>query len=511
MKVNLSIALGMFALLGPWIPAAEQRASSPDRAAQRQFGRCKAELAEAKEDLEAAKRGTISLRITQDEQRTEHFGEPPDYTFRSEDAKTLAILKRQEAVRRAEEVYRLTLTKLSASTGEEKASTASAAGDLGVDYRGKGSLMITEVRDDASLRKSLQNARPGEHIRIAAGRYRAGVWITTVQGTAQQPIVIEGSDANNPPLFEGGVEAMHFARCNYFTLRNIAVRGQTANGISIDDGGVFDVPAHHVLIEKIHVMDTGPWGNHDAIKLSGLDDFIVRDCRVDGWGGQSIDMVGCHRGLIENCTFQGKKGFSQDTGPQCKGGSSEVTIRRCLFLEGGVCAVNIGGATDLQLFRPRHALYEAKQITIEGCTFTGSDVPVAFIGVDGAVFRYNTVYHPRKWVMRILQETNEKGFIPCRNGRFEHNLVVFRRADVRDVVNIGPNTRPKTFRFADNLWFCEDHPEASKPVLPTPETGGVYGIDPRLQDPARDLFRPRNSQVAAFGADAWKPDIPSEK
>jgi hypothetical protein len=374
-----------------------------------------------------------------------------------------------------------------------------------------GNIAITTVRDDTSLRAALRTAKPGDHIRIAAGRYRPGIWVNKMQGTAQQPIVIEGSDENSPPLFEGGGEAMHFARCNYFTLRNIAVKGQTSNGVSIDDGGDIDIPAHHIVLEKIHVMDIGPQGNHDAIKLSGADDFRVHDCQVIGWGGQSIDMVGCHRGLIDSCTFEGRNGFSQDTGPQCKGGSSQVTIRRCLFLNGGVCAVNIGGSTGLTVFRPRHALYEAKDIVVEGCTLVSSDAPVAFIGVDGAMFRYNTIYHPTKWVMRILQESAGPGFVACHDGRFEHNLVVFRRADVRDVVNIGPNTRPKTFRFADNLWFCEDHPEASKPVLPTPETGGVYGIDPRLQDPARDLFRPRNSQVATFGADAWKPGIPSEK
>lgn len=84
------------------------------------------------------------------------------------------------------------------------------------------------------------------------------------------------------------------------------------------------------------------------------------------------------------------------------------------------------------------------------------------MGVDGAVVRFNTIYHPAKWAMRILQETTEKGFAPCRNGRFEHTLVVFRKADVPVFVNVGPNTQPETFKFADNLWFCEDRPEASK-------------------------------------------------
>ena len=125
--------------------------------------------------------------------------------------------------------------------------------------------------------------------------------------------------------------------------------------------------------------------------------------------------------------------------------------------------------------------------------------------------RYNTIYHPSNWVLRILQETTDKGFAPCGNGRFEHNLVVFRQADVQVIVNIGPNTRPETFTFADNLWFCEDWPEASKPALPIPESGGVYGVDPRFAASAKNIFQPKNVQAAGFGATAWKRAIPSEK
>jgi hypothetical protein len=367
-----------------------------------------------------------------------------------------------------------------------------------------------EVRDDASLRAALRTVAPGTHIRIGPGRYNPGVWAANLQGTAQQPIIIEGLDEKKPPVFEGGAEAWHLSDCSYLTLRNIAVRKQTSNGINIDDGGTYETPSHHITLERLHIADIGPQGNHDAIKLSGVDAFVVRDCRVEGWGGQAVDMVGCHRGLIDACVFRGKPGFSQDTGPQTKGGSREITIRCCLFDHAGTRSVNLGGSTGLRFFRPQGAPYEAKDITVEGCTFIGSPAPIAYVGVDGAVVRYNTIYQPSKWVLRILQETTEKGFAPCRNGRFEHNLVVFRQADVQVFVNIGPNTRPDTFTFADNFWFCEDRPEASKPVLPVPESCGVYGRDPRLAAPGEHLFRPNDAQAGRFGATAWKSAVPTE-
>jgi hypothetical protein len=101
--------------------------------------------------------------------------------------------------------------------------------------------------------------------------------------------------------------------------------------------------------------------------------------------------------------------------------------------------------------------------------------------VDGAVVRFNTIYRPQRWIVRILQETTEAGFVPSRNGRFENNLIVYRRSDVREIVNVGPKTAPETFTFAKNHWYCEDRPGASRPELPAREEGGVYGVDPKVE------------------------------
>jgi hypothetical protein len=365
---------------------------------------------------------------------------------------------------------------------------------------------VVDVRDDASLRAAITSARPGTRIHIAPGKYRPGVYVRGLKGGENRPVVIEGADPEDPPAFEGGTQAWHLSDCQYVTLRNIAVRGQTGNGINIDDGGSYDTPARHIVLENIKVTDIGPSGNHDGIKLSGVDDFVVRKCVVEGWAGQAIDMVGCHRGLIEHCRFHGKDGFSQHTGPQTKGGSRDIVIRRCLFRDAGMRAVNLGGSTGLAYFRPQGAVYEAKNIVVEGCAFVGSTAPIAFVGVDGSAVRYNTFVRPDKWVMRILQETTEPRFTSCRNGRFEHNLVVFRRRDISTFLNVGPNTQPETFTYVHNLWYCEDRPDASRPQLPVPETGGVYGIDPRLEGPDQNQFKPQNPRATGFGALALPSD-----
>ncbi len=361
-----------------------------------------------------------------------------------------------------------------------------------------------EVGDHAALQAAVRKATPGTHIRIRPGNYARGIYATDLKGTPDQPIVIEGADPDRPPLFEGGNEAWHLSDCCHLTLRNIALRGQSGNGINIDDAGTMDTPTHHIRLERLHVTDVGPKGNCDAIKLTGLDDFLVDDCLIEGWGGQSVDLVGCHRGQIQRCTFRGKSGFSQHTGIQTKGGSCQIDIQRCLFWNVGDRAVNIGGSTGLQFFRPQGTLYEAKDIRVQGCVFVGSEAPLAFVGVDGAEVRYNTIYRPKKWVMRILQETTAKGFVPCRNGLFERNLIVYRLAEVRSIANIGSHTEPDSFRLVDNLWYCEDWPEASRPALPVRETGGVYNVNPKLANPAAGQFVPQNPLATAFGYAAFE-------
>jgi len=84
-----------------------------------------------------------------------------------------------------------------------------------------------------------------------------------------------------------------------------------------------------------------------------------------------------------------------------------------------------------------------------------------------------------KWIFRILQETKEPGFVPCRNVLIKDNRIIFRRSKVQIEVNIGDGTSPETFRFESNRWFAEDRPQTSKPRLPVEEKNGVYGVDPR--------------------------------
>jgi hypothetical protein len=205
--------------------------------------------------------------------------------------------------------------------------------------------------------------------------------------------------------------------------------------------------------------------------MSGVDHFAVRNCRFEGWGGSGIDMVGCHHGVVEDCTFVGREGFSQSNGVQLKGGTADVLVQCCLFRNAGQRAVNLGGSTGLQYFRPSVGDYEARGITVAGNRFEGGLSAVAWVTADGGQVHHNTIVLPEKWVLRILQETRDARFRPSHDGVFEDNLVIYD-SRVHIFVNVGPGTAPETFVFRRNAWCDVDGDR--RPALPVPEEEGVY-------------------------------------
>ena len=358
---------------------------------------------------------------------------------------------------------------------------------------------VQRVGDTDALRKALAEAKPGTTILVAAADYR-GFSVANVRGTTAAPIVVRAEDAARPPRFTGAVQ---LSDVEHIELADLVFTGSASNGLNIDDAGSYDSPSHHVVLSRLVVRDIGGRGNLDGIKLSGVDDFVVSECTIERWGrsGSGIDMVGCHRGVITGCTLRDLEQGGAATGVQMKGGTRDVVVRRCRFEHAGERAVQLGGSTGREYFRPRVEGFEAKDCVVEGCTFVGSTAAITFVGCDGGIARWNTIHLPTKWVLRILQESRDADFVPCRRGVFTDNLIVWRGSD--NVANIGPETAPESFTFARNFWFRSDAPERSVPRLPVAEQEPAGGKDPGFVDAARGDLRLRPDGAArGHGADA---------
>jgi hypothetical protein len=367
-----------------------------------------------------------------------------------------------------------------------------------------------------TVQRALQGIQPGNAVRLLPGQYGGGISIANFSGAQEQPIWIGGVPGEQRPVISGGGGGILLNRVRYLVLENLEVTKATGNGINCDDGGEVanSNATRFVVFRKLFIHEIGTGGNNDGLKLSGVNDFAVMDCefaRISA-GGSAIDHVGCHRGVIAGSSFT-----DCGNGVQCKGGSEDIEIRASKFLRAGGRAINIGGSTGFKFFRPplsmSSANFEAKNIRVIANTFEGSDAPVAFVGAVQSLIVNNTFIEPTRWVARILQETTSKDgyeFLPCGNNEFSNNLVWYRREAISTHVNVGGNTEPASFKFAHNLWYANDQPENSKPLLPVAEVNGIIGQDPKLKDAAaRDYQVAPDSPAAGKGKkfEAVKADL----
>lgn len=338
---------------------------------------------------------------------------------------------------------------------------------------------VVEVSNYAELRRALVAAKPGTSVLMKAGDYVGGFQIEDIHGGLEKYLIsVGGADPMHPPrIIRGG---MHFVRVSYIEIHDLEIIGPGGNGLNTDDGGERDNPSTHVVYNRI--VARGFSGPGDVgLKMAGVDEFAMKSCTVENYSVCGIDLVGCHFGGLANCTIKNGTGV----GVQAKGASSDVSILDCRLTNFGGRGINLGGSTGTPYFRPPlesiplGRRYEAKDCRVEDCTFEGGDAAIAFINLDGASVRYNTIINPNRWAFRILQETSAPGFIPSRGGTFSNNVVKFRSDRwLEGGVNVGPNTEPGSFRFSNNVWSCTDKPDRSFPQLPTKEVNGRYGVDP---------------------------------
>ncbi len=343
------------------------------------------------------------------------------------------------------------------------------------------------VHDAASLRAAVAAAAPGTRILLAPGHYGGGFHFPNLRGAPNRPIVLAAADPARPPVFGDADVGLHLSNPAHVELHDLVFTRLAHNGLNLDDtaGPGAEPDAHHVVLQGLHIRDIGGDGNHDGLKLSGLTDFVIRNCTIERWGtrgGSAIDLVGCHRGDIEDNLIRHIAPAPPNcTGVQAKGGSSTIAIRRNRFEHAGGRAVNLGGSTGRAYFRPALAASaaphaEARDLLVERNVFVGGTAAVAFTGVDGAIVRFNTIERPGRWVARILQETRDPDFVPCRRGTFADNLIVYEGSrTAATLVNVGAGTAPDTFVFARNAWLNLDAPARSLPSLPVEEIDGRYG------------------------------------
>ncbi len=346
----------------------------------------------------------------------------------------------------------------------------------------------------ANIPAAASIAIPGDSIICYDPVIQGGMFIANLQGNADQWIFILAA-ANTNVIIRGGSNSIQFSDAAYVHMEGFTVEGQTGNGLNIDDAGSFNTPTHHIRIVRCTIRDINATGNNDLLKLSGMDDFEILECVfINGAnGGSGIDMVGCHRGRIIGNSFENMGSNSI----QAKGGTSEIEILRNTFKNGGARAMNLGGSTGLAFFRPQNATTEADRIKVIANVIEGSEAAIAFVGCRNIHVSNNTIVRPRKWILRILQETvDPTRFLPCGENSFFNNLVIIDQ-NVTVEANIGPNTAPETFLFDHNLWWKIGNTNWIGPNLPGTVKNNIIA-DPMIMQNSTYMI-PSSSPAIARG------------
>jgi hypothetical protein len=267
-----------------------------------------------------------------------------------------------------------------------------------------------------------------------------------------------------------------------------------------------------VVLRDLTIPSAGSGNNTDCIKLSGVDDFWVLASDVAGCDrGEIIDMVGCHRGVIAGNHFHD----TVQNGVQAKGGSADTLIHGNLFENIPARAVNAGGSTGLDFFRPLDAPHDAARIAVIANVFVRNGqeggAAVAYVGCDGCVAAHNTIIEPRSWIVRILQESTDARFVPSQNGLFVNNLIVLTPSELRpQLVNVGAGTAPETFVFGNNLWYAPGEDASYAPSLGggvPDETGSLVQQDPLLVDLAAGDYHLQPQSPARAAARELDPPV----
>jgi hypothetical protein len=332
---------------------------------------------------------------------------------------------------------------------------------------------------------ALAAAAPGDNILLAPGTYFAAAGRTGLQD-----VTITSQDPNNPAILDAtvgsGNRVLQLSSASNVVIEHLIFQNYTGNGINIDDADNWPAgKSTNITIRDVIVRNTtAPTGNSDGIKLSGVDGFVLERVQVSNWGerGSAVDPTGSHNGRIENSRFSHPTLTGFGSGIRPKGGSSNIVILgNYLEFGGGGRAIQAGGATPdfVSRYLPGKSGFEAEDVVAAGNIVTNAADAFVWVNIDGGEFRYNLIEVPTNTPSRA---TNEQFGVDVdtQNGVFGNNIIEYDSQMYAGWAG-APGVLPGTFTFFENQWHNRDTGGPIDPLaelmLPTPETGGIYGVD----------------------------------
>ncbi len=212
------------------------------------------------------------------------------------------------------------------------------------------------ANQDEGFERVANSLRPGDELILKGGTYsQAGRRALTIQGTADQPIVIRAVDGEKPVLTRPAEDGNRLNNIEFVDCCHVVIRGLRFKGGS---SGVRFIRGHHVTFEDCEISHTG--NNALTMNSGDCDAFIIRNNHIHHTGlsdagpteGEGM-YIGCHDGscvttntLIEGNYIHHLRGTSI-------GGSDGVEIK--YRSHGNVIRSNV--IHDTNLARPYPGIF----------------------------------------------------------------------------------------------------------------------------------------------------------
>lgn len=194
----------------------------------------------------------------------------------------------------------------------------------------------------------LPTLKPGDTLNLAAGTYKGGLDITSLNGTEAQPIVIQG--AGDATIFEGNgcCNTVEIVNSSYVVVRDILVDGKGIDGVfGVSAKGGESNVVHHITIEGCHLIGQG--ASQQTVGISTktpTSGWIIRRNVIEGPGtgmylGNSDHTFPFAAGLIEYNLIKDPIGYDIQikdqaewpSHPALPSGDSKTIVRHNVFLK----------------------------------------------------------------------------------------------------------------------------------------------------------------------------------
>ena len=275
------------------------------------------------------------------------------------------------------------------------------------------------VTDAAQLQRAVEEAKPGDTILIAPGRYAMRLIFTAQNsGTENAPVVLRPRDGAGSVVIDsretGADMTVKFTGASHIQLEGLDITGGGYHGVFFTEG------AHHILLLKNRIYDNftvQPLNSHAEVKGSGprdnrprritlADNEIFHTTHPPGGNFQGIDCNFCDDfRIVENYIHDIRNPsetrhsrFDRGSCIQMKSASTSVVIERNRIAN---CHIGVvyGGEGRAS---PEHIGGIVRNNIITGAAEFG----VAIVNVSGGKVMHNTFYGNRQSIAVFRDSRN---------------------------------------------------------------------------------------------------------